>query len=516
MYIVAPHIGHLYTAVIADTFTRYNNTLLNKPTYFLTGTDEHGSKVYQKAIELGYNQNDIIKYCDNISNQFKQLFDQCHIKYNRYIRTTEQQHKQVVHAIWNILYNKGLIYKGEHTGYYSQIDECFVTEKQIIKNETTNQYVTIEGNNNVEYVSETNYKFKLSQYQDIILNYLKSICTDDNQSTIIPSYRAQEMINWIESNNLHDLSVSRPSERVQWGIDVPNDNTHNIYVWLDALVNYLTAACSIDTDNNNITTSDIWPIDYHIIGKDILRFHSVYWPAFLSAANLSLPKHITVHGHWTVDNRKMSKSYGNVIDPYMLINTYGIDCTRLYLLSCGSIYDDCNYTQSDIIKQSNLIADQFGNLLLRVTSKSILQDMNMPTIDNIDNIDESSKQLIQHMNSIADSVSTSYSTFQFYQVINTVMSLLRQCNVYIEEQQPWKLCKHNRQQCNIVVNITLQCIRICSILLQPIMPVSTDNILNQLSISQQQRTLQYAKFDYNAQSYKLQLDRKPLFMKHTL
>jgi methionyl-tRNA synthetase len=328
-------------------------------TMYSIGTDEHGLKIQQQAELEGTTP---LKWCDRITVEFKKLFDSANISYSDYIRTTEKRHEKAVHEIWNQLLHRGFIYKGHHEGWYSVSDECFVPESQTYTEIRDGKEVVFskESGKLVEWTREENYKFRLNDWKVPLLEWLER-----NPQAIIPSHAYREVLNHLRSPDLGDISVSRIKSRVQWGITVPNDPDHVIYVWLDALSNYLTVA-------GYPFKVEGWPATLHVVGKDILKFHAIYWPAFLLAAGLSLPKQILSHGHWLIQNQKMSKSSGNGVDPFLLMNHYGIDPIRYFLIRDGGISIDPEFSLATIWRRyKHDLAGHLGNLCMRCSSKKI-------------------------------------------------------------------------------------------------------------------------------------------------
>ncbi|CAG2102294.1 unnamed protein product [Medioppia subpectinata] len=350
-----PHIGHLYSAIIADTFHRFHRICGKTNTRFSTGTDEYGIKI-QRAAQLRGIETKL--FCDQISQQFRSLFESSDIGFTHFIRTTDDLHRNSVQTFWTTLVNNGFIYKSSYEGWYCVSDETFVTETQTFINEN-NIRVSTESGNAVEWSAEENYIFKLSQFKDKIVDWINS------GDTVQPSVFAHILRHEVEKG-LRDISVSRPKGRVNWGIEVPNDSEQVIYVWFDALINYLTVS-GYPGDKNHI-----WPPDCQVIGKDILKFHGIYWPAFLMAAGLEPPHSLLCHSHWLRDDIKMSKSKGNVVDPFQCVKDYTSDGFRYFLLRQGSLHTDSNFTELNVKKYLNAeLADNLGNLLSRCTAKAI-------------------------------------------------------------------------------------------------------------------------------------------------
>ena len=351
----------MYSMVLADVFKRWQ-TLLGNRAILCTGTDEHGMKVQQAAALA---EMDPKRFCDGNAERFEELAQLTNVDYDRFIRTTDRDHVQAVEHFWFLLRERGLIYETKHEGWYSVSDECFYPESQVFKHQDAFTGVvhmaSVETKSKVEWVEEKNYCFRMTRLKDSLLAFY-----EQNPGWIEPAYRMNEVVQWVE-NHLEDLSISRPVQRLNWGIRVPDDPSHTIYVWVDALVNYLTAAGFPGWVPGEAHLGG-WPADLHVVGKDILRFHCVYWPALLMALDLPLPKKVLVHSHWTLNKKKMSKSIGNVVNPLYAINRWGLDTTRFYLLSEGGIADDADYSNDTlVVKYKKYLQWGFGNLLSRLT-----------------------------------------------------------------------------------------------------------------------------------------------------
>lgn len=351
----------MYSMVLADVFKRWQ-TLLGNRAILCTGTDEHGMKVQQAA---ALHDMDPKHFCDENAEKFEELAHLSRIDYDRFIRTTDRDHVEAVEHFWLLLREKGLIYETKHAGWYSVSDECFYPESQLVKHLepfTGAVYMaSAETKNKVEWVEEKNYCFRLTAFRDKLLDFYGK-----NPGWIEPAFRMSEIADWVK-NNLEDLSISRPVHRLSWGIRVPDDPSQTIYVWVDALINYLTAA-GFPAWAPGQSHHGGWPADMHIIGKDIARFHCVYWPALLMALDLPLPRKMLIHSHWTLNKRKMSKSLGNVVNPLYIINRWGTDTVRFYLLFEGGIADDADYSNNTlVVKYKKYLQWGFGNLLGRVT-----------------------------------------------------------------------------------------------------------------------------------------------------
>ena len=344
-----PHIGHAYTTLACDVMARFKR-LDDFEVFFLTGTDEHGQKVETAANNKQLNPKDFV---DEVSVNFRNLLDCMHFSNNDFIRTTEKRHFESCQKIWNKLVENGNIYLGKYSGWYAVRDEAFFLESEIVDGKAPSGAP-------VEWVEEPSYFFNLSKWQDKLLKYY-----EDNKDFICPNSRRNEVINFVKSG-LKDLSVSRTS--FSWGIKVPNDDNHIMYVWLDALTNYISA-CDYSNNDNDMKDSKFWPADIHMVGKDIIRFHAVYWPAFLMAANLPLPKKVFAHGWWTNEGNKISKSLGNVINPFDLVKEYGVDQIRYFLMREVPFGNDGDFSKTQLINRINSdLANSYGDLFQRVVS----------------------------------------------------------------------------------------------------------------------------------------------------
>nr|XP_026255122.1 methionine--tRNA ligase, mitochondrial isoform X3 [Urocitellus parryii] len=359
----APHIGHLYSALLADALCRHRRLRVPRTaaTRFSTGTDEHGLKIQQAAATAGVAP---IELCDRVSAQFQQLFQKAGISSTDFIRTTEARHRVAVQHFWGVLKSRGLLYKGLYEGWYCASDECFLPEAKVTWQPGPSGDscpVSLESGHPVSWTKEENYIFRLSQFQEPLQRWLRS-----NPQAITPEPFYHGVLQWLEEE-LPDLSVSRRSSHLHWGIPVPGDDSQTIYVWLDALVNYLTII-----GYPNAEFKSWWPATSHIIGKDILKFHAIYWPALLLGAGLSPPHRIYVHSHWTVCGQKMSKSLGNVVDPRTCLDRYTVDGFRYFLLRQGVPSWDCDYYDEKVVKLlDSELADALGGLLNRCTAKRI-------------------------------------------------------------------------------------------------------------------------------------------------
>ena len=466
-----PHMGHAYSSIIADFFARFKNIDGHK-VHFLTGTDEHGLKV-QRAAEK--NGQDTQKFCDQISKTFQDLSKTLNLSNTDFIRTTEERHKKSVQHLWNELEKNDDIYLSNYSGWYSVSDEAFYNEDEI--DEIDGKKVAKSSRSSVEWIEEESYFFRLSKWEKPLLEYYKS-----NPDFIAPESRKNEVISFVKSG-LKDLSISRKT--FSWGIPVPNNEKHVIYVWLDALTNYLSALEYPDKDHELF--KKFWPASIHLIGKDILRFHAVYWPAFLLAAKIDLPKKIYGHGWILSGEEKMSKSKGNILDPLKIVEKYGLDPLRYYLIKEVSFGNDGNISQERLEDCINSdLANNYGNLCQRVVAFAIknckgkvpneikFQDEDFIILnkfkDNLENI----RSKIDEQN------------INFY--IDYIVNSLFEANKYFNDQEPWKK-KDNLIRLNTIVYTTLEIVRKISFLLYPIIPESSLKALKIFNISENEINL---------------------------
>ena len=450
-----PHMGHAYSSIIADFFARFKR-IDDHDVYFLTGTDEHGLKIQRSAEEQGI---DTLEFCNQISQTFRNLSKTLNLTNTDFIRTTEKRHKESVQYLWSELEKNDDIYLSKYSGWYSVSDEAFYNEDEI--EDLDNKKVAISSKSPVEWVDEESYFFRLSKWEKPLLEFYEK-----NPDFISPASRKNEVISFVKSG-LKDLSVSRKS--FSWGIKVPNDNEHVIYVWLDALTNYISALNYPNKDDE--LYKKFWPASVHLIGKDILRFHAIYWPAFLLAAKITPPKKVYGHG-WILSNEeKMSKSKGNILDPLEIIKQYGLDPLRYYLIKEVSFGNDGNISQERLEDCINSdLANNFGNLCQRVSAFVIKNcDSKVPEKikfenDDIKILDEYSQNL-DKLRSEIDNQNINY-------YIDYIVNRLFEANKYFNDQEPWKK-KDDKIRLNTIVYTTLEIVRKVTFLLYPIIPQSS-------------------------------------------
>ena len=461
-----PHMGHAYSSIVADIFARFKR-LEGYNVLFLTGTDEHGQKIQKEAEK---NKKDPKIFCDEISKTFRSLTNTLKLTNDDFIRTTESRHFKSVNEIWNRLINSGDIYLDKYSGWYSVSDEAYYDEDEIEVKEGL-KISKISGSK-VEWVEEESFFFKLSSFQNKLLDHYKK-----NEDFILPQSRRNEVISFVEKG-LKDLSISRTS--FSWGIPVPENKKHVIYVWLDALTNYLSALNFPNTDDTKYKS--FWPADVHIIGKDILRFHAIYWPAFLLAANLPLPKRIFGHGWILSDDKKMSKSLGNILDPIKIIDNFGVDQLRYYLVKEVSLGNDGSISMENLKNCiNNDLANNYGNLCQRVFSFikkncenkiPVASDLQEEDVKLLNNIKDNVPKLINLINNQ-----------NLNEYIKIVVKFSFEANKYFNDTEPWSFKNKQPERMKTILNTIVLQIRNISILLNPIIPLSTKKVLDTINIS---------------------------------
>ncbi|MDB9820744.1 methionine--tRNA ligase [Candidatus Pelagibacter sp.] len=454
-----PHMGHAYSSIIADFFARFKR-IDGFNVHFLTGTDEHGLKI-QRAAE---NKNiGTPEFCDQISQTFRDLSKTLNLSNTDFIRTTEERHKKTVQHLWSELEKNDEIYLSKYSGWYSVSDEAFYNEDEIINKNGVR--VSEASGSLVEWIEEESYFFRLSKWQDTLLDFYQK-----NPDFILPKSRKNEVLSFVK-RGLKDLSISRKA--FSWGIKVPNNSKHVIYVWLDALTNYISALNYPDTKDELF--KKFWPASVHLIGKDILRFHAVYWPAFLMAAKIPLPKKVYGHGWILSGEEKMSKSKGNILDPLDIINTYGLDPLRYYLIKEVSFGSDGNISQDKLEDCINSdLANNYGNLCQRVTAFAEKNcSLKVPEIKNFNDDDlVILNRFKENLPLIRQEIDK--QNINFY--INFIVNALFEANKYFNDQEPWKK-KHDKDRLNTIVYTSLEIIRKISFMLYPIIPDSIEKAL---------------------------------------
>lgn len=464
------HIGHTYTTVAADTLTRYKK-LQGYDAYMLTGTDEHGQKIQQKAEEAGITPQE---YVDDVVSRIKDLWKLMNINYDQFIRTTDPEHEKTIQRIFKKLYDQGDIYKGKYEGWYCTPCESFWTESQLVDG------CCPDCGRPVEKASEEAYFFKMSKYADRLLEYIES-----HPDFIQPESRKNEMINNFIKPGLQDLCVSRTS--FDWGVPVTFDTKHVVYVWIDALPNYISALGYLN-DKPQLMDK-YWPADLHLVGKDIIRFHTIYWPIILMALDLPLPKKVYGHGWILLKGGKMSKSVGNVVDPVELVDKYGVDPLRYHVLREMTFGSDGVYNEDLLVSHINSdLANDLGNLLSRTTAMTVKYfGGTLPETQQAGDYDD---ELIQTAHKAVTEYADFMDKLDFSRALESVWKLIGRANKYIDETQPWVLGKDAGQKdrlARVMYNLT-ESLRIIAVLISPAMPDTGKRVADEIKVPQAQRT----------------------------
>ena len=452
-----PHIGHAYTTILADVLARYHRNA-GRETFFLTGLDEHGQKVQQAAEDRGIEPQ---QHCDEMAPRFIDLWEKLHISYDDFIRTTETRHKKIVQMFLQKVYDAGDIYEDEYEGLYSVSEERFITEKEAESDEFRD----------IKKLKEKNYFFKMGKYQDALIDHIKS-----NPKFIQPEHRKNEILGFLRQP-LNDLCVSRPKSRLNWGIELPFDKEYVTYVWFDALINYITAP-GFGKDHESF--DKWWPVSYHLIGKDILTTHAVYWPTMLMSANIELPQSIFAHGWWLMGESKMSKSIGNVINPMDLIDDYGVDPVRYYLMREMVLGQDSNFTMESFIQRYNSdLANDFGNLLSRIST--LMKKNYDGRIPDPGELSEAELRIKTKGESLCGTVNGMIKNMRLNEAIENTMQYIRSVNKYMEENAPWKLVNEDKSAAGKLLYTAGEALRLGAVLLSPVMPNRTAILLDALN-----------------------------------
>jgi len=463
-----PHIGHAYTTVAADVLARYWR-LRGRDVFFLTGLDEHGQKVQQAAAKAGI---DPQAHCDKLAPQFQQLWKRLNISNDAFIRTTDPQHKSVVQRFLQELFDKKLIYKDSYTGWYCTFDERFWTDKDVENG------LCPDCKRPIEKLSEHNYFFRMGQYQERLIEYIKK-----NESFIRPESRRNEVLGFLQTQKLGDLSISRPKSRLSWGIELPFDKDYVTYVWFDALVNYLSAL------EYKLATPSIeryWPASVHLVGKDILTTHAVYWSTMLMALNLPLPETIFAHGWWTVDGEKMSKSRGNVVDPNKMVDEFGGDAFRYFLLREVPFGQDGDFSQTGMVTSINSdLANGIGNLLSRTLT--MIERFSYGKIPAIGTpaLPELEDTIARAATQLPTTLERGFGALAFRDNLQAIWDLISLCDEYIDKAAPWRLAKNpdDAPRLKRVLNTAARALRLLAVSVHPFMPQTSKQLAQQLGLS---------------------------------
>jgi len=461
-----PHIGHAYTSTACDVIARFMR-LSGREVFFLSGTDEHGQKVEQSAEKKGVDPQEFV---DEVSVNFRDLLSLLNISNDYFVRTTDKDHKEAVSKLWNTLVEKGHIYLGQYEGWYSVRDECYYSESELVDGKAPTGA-------EVEWVAkEESYFFKLSAFEDKLLQYY-----EENPEFIAPTGRRNEVLSFVRGG-LRDLSVSRTS--FKWGVPVPGDDNHIMYVWIDALANYMSALGYPESED----FSKFWPGSLHVVGKDILRFHAVYWPALLMAADIPLPKRLFAHGWWTKDGEKISKSLGNVIDPVELVNEFGVDQTRFFLTAEVGFGNDGDFSTKAFIQRVNVnLANELGNLCQRTLSM-VFKNCNKKVPSDVGPFTEEDEALLASARTLKERAGKEVANQALQRYAETIITMVWDTNKYIDIMEPWVLKKTDTDRMETVLYVIMEVLRHVAILYQPIIPDSANKILDLLTVPDDERT----------------------------
>lgn len=479
----APHMGHVYSTVAADVIARFKR-LDGYNVHFLTGTDEHGLKVFQAARDKGVSAQALTDEC---SEMFRALHGQFNLSNDDFIRTTEQRHKTGAQALWTKLQEAGDIYLDKYAGWYAVRDEAYYLEDELYEDEQGIKRARATGAD-VKWVEEESYFFKLSAWEERLNTFYT-----ENPDFIAPESSRKEVVSFVKGG-LKDLSISRTT--FDWGIPVPGDAKHVMYVWIDALANYITALGYPDDKDGKMKA--FWPADVHLVGKEIVRFHCVYWPAFLMAAGLQPPRRVYANGWMTVEGQKMSKSVGNVITPETLLSRYGLDGSRFVLLRIAPFGNDCDFSHTQAINYINAdLANGLGNLAQRTLS--MIAKNCGGTVPNRNALSAEDNALLAQAYGLLAQLRDDIDYQRLHKVLEGIWKLVSAANGYVDSQAPWALKKENPPRMETVLSVLAEVIRCLGILIQPLMPESAAKLLNQVGVAEDARTFAHLSGEHALQ-----------------
>ncbi|OIW30253.1 methionyl-tRNA synthetase [Coniochaeta ligniaria NRRL 30616] len=494
----APHVGHMYSMVLADVLKRWQ-VLQGRKALLCTGTDEHGMKVQKAAAAAGVPPKQL---CDTLAATFQDLANKCNVDYDFFIRTTDADHVAAVEHFWFELKRNDFIYESIHKGWYCVSDECFYPESLIEKkmDPMTGRVhmASVETGNTVEWIEEKNYHFRMTALRQRLLEFYAT-----NPGWLVPATRQAEVVNWV-TNNLEDLSISRPTERLSWGIPVPDDPSQTIYVWVDALINYITKAGYPNWTPGSESAGG-WPADVQVVGKDIVRFHCVYWPALLMALEMPLPQRVLSHGHWTLGRKKMSKSIGNVVNPFFAIDRWGVDPMRFFLMFDGQVKYDSDYSNAAIAdRYKKHCQGGLGNLTSRLTrtkkwsvAEVVAGARDLPGVkDDREIHSEHARALEQLPAEVVAAMDDLNPRAALLSIMDVISRTVLQTNKYVADTAPWHVkleTKEAEQEQTRSVYLGVESVRISGIFLQAFIPDKAAEMLDMLGVDPARRTFDDAR-----------------------
>ncbi|EDO17269.1 hypothetical protein Kpol_538p29 [Vanderwaltozyma polyspora DSM 70294] len=510
-----PHLGHLYSSLLCDVQHRWQLAKGNQ-SLFTTGTDEHGIKIQTASQKAGFS--DPREFVNTLYPEFIKLNKNCDIEFTRFIRTTDQDHIENVKVLWKTCWDNGYIYKGEHKGWYSISDETFYPESKVIKDPNNpGKYINTETNNEVVHQSESNYFFKLSAFRERLIDYIEK-----HPQYIYPKSKKDQILNELKSSTgMQDLSISRPVSRLEWGIEVPNDPDQKIYVWFDALCNYMSSLGNIESIRNNIPVTsqhnlggvnnvelkeplELWKNTTHVIGKDIIKFHTIYWPSFLMAASLPINKQVIVHSHWLCNGVKMSKSLGNVLDPIQMVEYYGADSLRWFLLENSQLEEDGDFQEDKLFMIRDMFVSKWGNLINRCcgtkfnikravdefSSKADVESSILQLFEDEQDMKIQIENIFKNLKELPNLMDEKINKFEFAQLLRNIWSILSDANTLMQDAKPWT--REGIKQDAIIFTCT-ETSRILSILCAPLIPRLSISFLNRIDVPKECQTYKYIK-----------------------